>query len=92
MSYCIRYETKKHPWQRRIDRRKRIVLILSLSLILLLIGHFWVGRSHSLLPGDADVTALALDNMSDALASGESLKEAIVTFCQEILDSADSAR
>lgn len=92
MSYCIRYETKKHPWQKRINRRKTAVRIVSVCLILLLIGCFYMGNMGLLLPGDPDVTAQALENMTDALSSGDSLKDAVVTFCQEILEHGDSAR
>ena len=92
MSYCIRYETKKHPWQKRHNHRKIIIAIGCFCMILLLIGYLGIGKMGNLLPGDPHVTAQALENMTDSLASGEPLKDAIVTFCQEILDHGASVQ
>ena len=92
MSYCIRYEKKVHPWQKRNHHRKGMMVIASLCLILLLIGCFGLEKMQLLLPGDPSVTAQALDNMTEALSSGDSLKDAIVTFCQEILNNGVSVQ
>ena len=86
MSYSIRYETKKHPWQKRCDHRKTITRFVCFCVILLMIGYFGIGRMHNLLPGDPNVTAIALENLTESISSGDSLKDAIVAFCQEILD------
>ena len=92
MSYCIRYETKKHPWQKRRDHRKIIIAIGCFCMILLLIGYLGIGKVQDFLPGDPNVTAQALENMTESLSSGERLRDAIVTFCQEILDHGASAQ
>ena len=92
MSYSIQYETKKHPWQKRHNHRKIIIAIGCFCMILLLMGYLRIGKMGNLLPGDPNVTAQALENMTDSLSSGERLKDAIVTFCQEILDHGASVQ
>lgn len=92
MSYSIRYETRKHPWQKRIHNRKTIVRIVCFCVILLLTGYFGIGKMQDLLPGDPGVTAQALEHMTESISSGDSLQEAIVAFCQEILNHGVSAQ
>ena len=91
MSYKIKYrsfgEEKRMP--KDTGRRKAVaaaVLVLALvfgAMSVKLKGLFWV-REY-LLPGDPAVTAAALDGMAEDLRNGESLKDAIVAFCREIM-------
>ena len=95
MSYRITYpsfgEEKKLP-----VRRERWAGVAAVALVVILVfgaiavkntGLTWV--QTYLLPGDPAVTAAALDGMVEDLRNGESLGEAVKTFCEEIIAHAD---
>lgn len=88
MSYCIQYDSKKHPWEKRISHRKTVLIAIFICVAILLIGYLGFDKLPYVLPGESDVTALALETMVDSLQDGARLKDAIVAFCQEILDHA----
>lgn len=46
-------------------------------------GRLWV--REVILPGDAEVTAAALEGMVSDLREGEPMGEALETFCREII-------
>ena len=92
MSYRIQYDTKKHPWQKRLKRQKRVLIVGVICFALLIIGYFGMDKMQFLLPGEPSVTAAALDNMTNSLQEGETLQEAITAFCREILDNAQKAK
>ena len=92
MSYRIQYDTKKHPWQKRLKRQKYVLPVGIICLSLLTLGYFGMDKLQFLLPGEPSVTAAALDNMTNSLQEGETLQEAITAFCREILDNAQKAK
>ena len=92
MSYRIQYDTKKHPWQKRLKRQKYVLPVGIICLSLLTLGYFGMDKLQFLLPGEPSVTAAALDNMANSLQEGETLQEAITAFCREILDNAQKAK
>lgn len=92
MSYRIQYDTKKHPWQKRLKRLKYVLPVGIICLSLLTLGYFGMDKLQFLLPGEPSVTAAALDNMANSLQEGETLQEAITAFCREILDNAQKAK
>ena len=92
MSYRIQYDTKKHPWQKRLKRQRYVLPVGIICISLLTLGYFGMDKLQFLLPGDPSVTAAALDNMTNSLQEGETLQEAITAFCREILDNAQKAK
>jgi hypothetical protein len=92
MSYRIQYDTKKHPWQKRLKRQKYVLPVGIICISLLTLGYFGIDKLQFLLPGEPSVTAAALDNMTNSLQEGETLQEAITAFCREILDNAQKAK
>lgn len=58
-------------------------------------SHFWPekweGVSDYLIPGDAAVTRAAFSELTAQLHAGESVEDAVVAFCQEILDGAEAS-
>lgn len=78
-----------------VGKRKRYNGLLAAFLVVLLVfgaaavklaGLEWV--QEVLLPGDAAVTAAALDGFVQNIKGGETLADAITAFCQEILNGA----
>ncbi len=89
MSYQIQYKTvgrKKYAKYKptvRLTRLRAVLLVVATALLFL---SFHITRVRYLfLPGDPVVTEQAIGNMVDALRSGESVGDAVTTFCQEIL-------
>ena len=94
MAYRIDYSagrTQRRTLRQRIFTpvTKSTLFILALiagAVTIKVIGLTWV--RDVLLPGDPAVTAAALENMTDNLRSGDSLLDAVTTFCREILANA----
>lgn len=63
-----------------------ILVLVAAALTIKFYGLNWV--KEVLLPGDPKVTETALHNMTEGLQNGESILEAVTTFCQEIVNSA----
>lgn len=93
MAYRIDYGSsgKRYRKIRRLppSAYKTLFVIAALVIVALSIKIFglsWIRQI--LLPGDPDVTAAALENMTDGLKNGESILEAVTTFCREIIANA----
>jgi len=96
MSYQIIYgrmEAKKRKKRFRIRSNigKKNIAVISCGLVLLLLvlmlvfpGNISLLR-ELLLPGDAEITAQALENMAEVIAQGESLQTALEAFCRQII-------
>lgn len=68
---------------------KTALLVLALvagAIVMKVVGLTWI--RDVLLPGDPEITAAALQNMTDHLRNGESLLDAVTTFCKEIIANA----
>ena len=63
-----------------------VVAVIAGAVAIKTIGLTWV--RDILLPGDPEVTAAALQNMTDGLRSGDSLLDAVTAFCREIVANA----
>ena len=95
MSYQIQYDphlVKKYP--RRIRKKGKFSLLRIIALLLICFVVIGVigrgGVPQFLLPGDAAVTAGALDAMIQDLRNGEQFGEAITAFCMEIIRHGES--
>jgi hypothetical protein len=83
MGYRIVYgkQEKKILPLRKIGAIAAVIAVMAILL--------WpAGRSavaQMLLPGDAEITATALQNMAKELGEGQGIGEAVTAFCQEII-------
>ena len=92
MSYRIEYGTAiperfQTPMIRRHVRTLTAICILLFSLA---VGKFWPDGRQMLrqyvIPGEPSVTEQAFSDMISELNAGVALEEAVVTFCQQIID------
>lgn len=95
MAYEIQYSPQfKKQYPHKKDSHKTgnkmltIIVIAILILTLLNPGYRSIAR-ELLIPGKADVTVEAAETMAQNLRNGASLKDAVSSFCVEILDSAN---
>ena len=92
MSYRIEYGTAVPVkfQQKKRESHVRILTALCILLFALGVGKFWPdGRQvlqQFLLPGEPSVTEQAFSNMVSDLAEGVSMEDAMVAFCQQILN------
>lgn len=90
MGYRIDYGSGKKTGGRR--KKLRVGLIAAICLCLLVavleISGLKTMLWNRLLPGDPAVTAAALDEMVQAIRSGESAAGAVTAFCMEIVENA----
>lgn len=94
MAYCISYGDTK---QRRTRNNKpgnkqrllfRLTIVASFIITLIVICVQWNTIGDFFLPGDREATSNALHTMLDDIKAGASLKDAITTFCKEIVANA----
>lgn len=90
MAYQIRYGKCRHD---KVSKSKKMQTWLPLICVCLLaFGILWLNRERVLrriLPGDPEITVLALENLEKGLASGENLLDAVTAFGKEIVNGAD---
>ena len=96
MSYQIIYGPQKRPIKNSNKRSLRIGIITGILLIAVLAAIKITGYGSMIrqiiLPGDAEITASAFQNMTDALKSGNGLPQAITTFCETVIEGAKIAQ
>lgn len=94
MGYRVEYETAGNTGtQRKSDTRHIPGLTAAFLLLFVLLVHgFWPrGREvlrELILPGDATVTAAALEGFALDLRMGQPLGEAVEGFCREVIADA----
>ena len=92
MSYRIEYgsEVPKQFLQPIIKRHVRTLTAICILLFSLTVGKFWPdGRQilqQYVIPGELSMTEQAFSDMISELNEGVKLEEAVVTFCQQIID------
>ena len=95
MAYRIEYAPSgsviKEKRKNRIRWISAAVMFLLLMGILRLTG-FGDFALDILIPGDPDVTAAAWNQMVDLLRDGSSIRLAVATFCEQILEGAAIAQ
>ena len=89
MAYQMHYDNHQiiHtvPLDKKKPRGKKILIFVAVAL---LIGLLFIPEVRQLLiPGDADITKAAADEMIDRLRSGEGVAEAFAQFCLEIIQN-----
>ena len=89
MSYRVDYSpelSKQYPSAVKIPKRIPLrPILLSVGAILVCYGIYRSGALKLLSPGDPTVTTAAFSGMVDDIGAGESVREAFLTFCKEII-------
>lgn len=92
MGYRILYDNEKMRIEKENRKTFHVKVTSVLLVCLLVIGSLkligWDKLKHYLLPGDPEVTESAFICMVENIRSGESVKDAITTFCVEIIEHA----
>lgn len=90
MSYCIEYNPElntKYP-KRKYIKQFPIKKLLFLTMILVISYVFLQAKLYRyFIPGDPDITIPAFSTMVDRVVDGDSVKDALVEFCKEIIMS-----
>lgn len=95
MSYQIMYnpeDSHKYPTQFKKKHKKIILPVLMVLLCVLALGRPGIRNKVEqwLIPGDPQVTKAAFSLMLDELREGESLGDAVTTFCNEIIAGSEN--
>ena len=97
MAYRISYDNgTTSKWnEKQSSQKKRIFLRLLVVVLICVLGVSFLGGTMDallefLIPGDPDVTKQAISKMVEEIKSGNSLKEAITTFCKGIVENANN--
>lgn len=89
MSYKVQYHpelNRKYPASSASHKRNGRKIIF-FSLLAILVGVLLIQSDvfHYLLPGNPEVTAAAFASLVTEVGEGESVTEAIVKFCNDII-------
>ena len=94
MGYMIQYDPEqnvRYPSAVAVTGRKVWRKMLLILVVVVLLGTAILYRDYLMrcfLPGDGEITALALEELIRDFQTGTPLGEAITTFCREIVESA----
>lgn len=92
MSYRVDYNPEmknRYPSMFRIKMNLPMKpILISVAAIGVCSGILFSGVLRFLIPGDATVTTAAFSGMMDDIGSGESVRQAFLTFCKEIIINA----
>ena len=94
MGYRIEYDGEVVRWKQEGMQLHRVVgySLVCFLLFVVLTYFLWPGGWQTLeqviYPGNSMVTKSALQNMAVNLRDGAPLGDAVVTFCQEIIENA----
>lgn len=88
MSYCVEYNPElniKYP-KPKIKKSFPTKKLIYLLVFFVASYIFMQGKLYRyLLPGNPDVTISAFSTMVESVGEGDSVKDAVVAFCQEII-------
>ena len=88
MSYCVEYNPELNDKYPKV-KTKRYLPTKKLMYLLVLVVTVYIfiqgGLYRYLLPGNPDITISAFSNMVKQVSEGDSMKDAIFAFCQEII-------
>lgn len=90
MGYLIRYDirgfAKKKRRRDRVSRKKIAKFCFGAVLACVLVLGIISGKFKSVIyPGDTTVTKAAVNQMIEDIKEGESVAEALATFCKDVI-------
>lgn len=94
MGYRIEYGSQGELRKPLKSKRSYSAIAATICVLALVAGAITVKHTgltwvqEVLLPGDPAVTAAALENMVDNIKEGDSIADAVTTFCKEIVENA----
>lgn len=92
MSYRVDYNPEmknRYPSMIKIEKKLPVrPILLSIAAIAFCYGIFCSGVLRFLIPGDPAVTTAAFSEMVDDIGAGESVRQAFLSFCKEIIINA----
>ena len=89
MSYTIQYSpesAKRYPKRRR-QRRSSLPYFVLIALLLITYAAFRTNIKNALQPKDNTVAVEAFSGLVESVESGNSIKNALLTFCSEIIEN-----
>ena len=93
MSYHVDYNPemkKRYPIHIKFRRKLPIrPLCISLVAIVACYGVFQSGVLRFLIPGNPVVTTAAFSGMVEDITTGDSVRQALLSFCKEVIVNAD---
>ena len=90
MSYHITYNPdlrKKYPTAKKGKNKPLKIALLLLAVFVAVYTFMQSGLARYLIPGDPEITTEAFSAMVKRVGEGESVGNAIVVFCREIVHS-----
>lgn len=92
MSYRVDYNPEmKNRYPSKIKIRKKLPvrpILLAVVGVTVIWGICSSGILRFLIPGDEAVTTAAFSGMVDEIGAGESVRQAFINFCKEIIVNA----
>ena len=92
MSYQIVYGSEKKPQKQPGKHSLRTGLTAGIILIALMgvLRFTGIGTMlwQKMIPGDPEITTAAFENMTEYLRNGRSISDAVVVFCQTVIEGA----
>lgn len=88
MSYHVEYNPelgKRYPSVPKQRRKPSVAVILLLAVVIAAYAFFQNGLIRYLIPGDPEVTTAAFSTLVERIEEGESVRESLAGFCQEII-------
>ncbi|MBQ7768501.1 MAG: hypothetical protein IJ403_06445 [Oscillospiraceae bacterium] len=93
MSYRVDYNPEmknRYPAFVRIKRKVPVrSLLIVVAVITICYGIYRSNLLHYLIPGDPVVTTAAFSGMLDNIEAGETVRQAFLEFCKEIIVNAN---
>ena len=94
MSYHIQYPVVNQLERKCIARKgfPGVLVVIAVCVVLLMVTVYAVGIQtifEYIIPGNNEITVSAFHQMQDNLRDGMAIKDAIIAFCTEIIESAD---
>ncbi len=88
MSYHVEYNPelgKRYPSIPKQRRKPAAAIMLLLAVVIASYAFFQNGLIRYLIPGDPEVTTAAFSTLVERIGEGDSVRESLVGFCQEII-------
>lgn len=87
MSYQIQYSPELEKQYPTKQKRSPLLFIIICAVLLILYAVFQSNITNVFNPGDEAVTAAAFSGLVESVESGVSVRESLLAFCREIIES-----